>query len=84
MEQSRSLAGHPGSSSSSSSSCREEANDDRRTPGDKVGGACEYDETREQQRHAILAADFGLLTFTREEGTGEWDYPWDLTGGLYR
>lgn len=29
-------------------------------------------------------ADFGLLAFTREEGSGEWDYPWDLTGGLYR
>lgn len=30
------------------------------------------------------AADFGLLTFKREEGSGEWNYPWDLTGGLYR
>lgn len=29
-------------------------------------------------------ADFDLLTFARGEGTGEWNYPWDLTGGLYR
>lgn len=29
-------------------------------------------------------ADFGLLTFVRAEGSGEWNYPWDLTGGLYR
>lgn len=32
----------------------------------------------------VTVADFGLLTFARREGTGEWDYPWDLTGGLYR
>lgn len=32
----------------------------------------------------FAVADFGLLTFARGEGTGEWDYPWDLTGGLYR
>lgn len=31
-----------------------------------------------------VAADFGLLTFCRDEGTGEWNYPWDLTGSLYR
>ena len=38
-----------------------------------------------RQRHPPLsAADFNLLTFARGEGTGEWDYPWDLTGGLYR
>lgn len=29
-------------------------------------------------------AVFDLLTFKREEGSGEWNYPWDLTGGLYR
>ncbi|CAM9163920.1 unnamed protein product [Choristocarpus tenellus] len=31
-----------------------------------------------------LQADFDILTFSREEGSGEWDYPCDLTGGLYR
>lgn len=33
---------------------------------------------------SVAAADFGVLTFVRGEGTGEWNYPWDLTGGLYR
>ena len=32
----------------------------------------------------MVAADFSLLTFARNEVTGEWNYPWDLTGGLYR
>lgn len=31
-----------------------------------------------------IAADLDLLTFSRDEGSGEWNYPWDLTGGLYR
>eukprot|EP00903_Cladosiphon_okamuranus_P010619 g10042.t1 len=52
--------------------------------GERVGGAPESDGPRERQRRSVLVADFGLLTFTRQEGTGEWDYPWDLTGGLYR
>lgn len=32
----------------------------------------------------VQAAQFSVLTFVRGEGSGEWDYPWDLTGGLYR
>ncbi|CAN0298631.1 unnamed protein product, partial [Ectocarpus sp. 12 AP-2014] len=42
--------------------------------------------SRRQRRHppVVAAAEFGLLTFARAQGTGEWDYPWDLTGGLYR
>lgn len=62
----------------------EVTNDARHSAGEKVSGASENDETREKERQAVLVAEFGLLTFAREEGTGEWDYPWDLTGGLYR
>lgn len=42
------------------------------------------DGPQPQVTPAVVVADFGLLTFSRREGTGEWDYPWDLTGGLYR
>lgn len=67
-----------------SSGGSEDAVDDRGLTGGSVGGASESDGPRERQGRAVLAADFGLLTFIRDEGTGEWDYPWDLTGGLYR
>lgn len=63
---------------------REDVNDERQHAGEEADGASENDEVRERRRHAILAAEFGLLTFSREEAMGEWDYPWDLTGGLYR
>lgn len=45
----------------------------------EIGHNCEVDRGR-----STIAADFSVLTFARKEGTGEWDYPWDLTGGLYR
>lgn len=45
---------------------------------EKVGGC------GEERRQLPVAANFDLLTISREEGTGEWNYPWDLTGGLYR
>lgn len=70
-----SQTGHPTSSS-------EDTIADRGCAEEKVGEAPESDGPREPR--AVLAADFGLLTFARREGTGEWDYPWDLTGGLYR
>eukprot|EP00752_Nemacystus_decipiens_P002571 g2409.t1 len=70
------------SSSSSGSSSSEDAMASRDPGQEKVG--VEPTDGEARKRLAGLAADFGLLTFTREEGTGEWDYPWDLTGGLYR
>lgn len=45
----------------------------------ETGHICEEDGGR-----STVAAEFSVLTFARKEGTGEWDYPWDLTGGLYR
>jgi glycosyltransferase involved in cell wall biosynthesis len=35
-------------------------------------------------REQILGFDADILNFRRSDGTGDWDYPWDLTGGLYR
>ncbi|CAN0087054.1 unnamed protein product, partial [Ectocarpus sp. 4 AP-2014] len=59
-----------------------------RSTGESIGksGGSEAWSRRRWRRHApvVAAAEFGLLTFTRAQGTGEWDYPWDLTGGLYR
>ncbi|CAM9972152.1 unnamed protein product [Ectocarpus sp. 8 AP-2014] len=59
-----------------------------RSAGEPIGksGSSEAWSRRRRRRHApvVAAAEFGLLTFTRAQGTGEWDYPWDLTGGLYR
>ncbi|CAM9450282.1 unnamed protein product [Ectocarpus sp. 13 AM-2016] len=57
--------------------------------GDPIGtsdGSEAWPRPRRRRRHppVVAAAEFGLLTFTRAQGTGEWDYPWDLTGGLYR
>ncbi|CAM9623936.1 unnamed protein product, partial [Discosporangium mesarthrocarpum] len=37
-----------------------------------------------REEGVLPMADFDILTFVRSEGSGEWDYPWDLTGGLYR
>ncbi|CAM9313989.1 unnamed protein product, partial [Hapterophycus canaliculatus] len=42
------------------------------------------DGLRRPATPTVVVAEFGLLSFARREGTGEWDYPWDLTGGLYR
>jgi len=61
---------------------RGDADDERRRSAE--GGASDGGKSRQRQPPAVVAADFGLLTFVREEGTGEWNYPWDLTGGLYR
>lgn len=51
-----------------------------------LGGGEARRRRQRQWRHppVVTAAEFGLLTFARAQGTGEWDYPWDLTGGLYR
>ncbi|CAM9333384.1 unnamed protein product [Pylaiella littoralis] len=52
---------------------------------EKVGrSGCEKAQTRAIAAVGFAAADFDLLVFDRAGGTGEWDYPWDLTGGLYR
>lgn len=60
---------------------------DELLPGEEneVGGSgCNDAWQRATAPASSAAADFELLMFVRGEGTGEWDYPWDLTGGLYR
>ena len=54
------------------------------SPERKDGSGVDGRQLRQRQPPRMPMADFGLLTFARGEGTGEWDYPWDLTGGLYR